>query len=122
MSLPDEVRGHHTAWVAPAGTGADHQRAPVRFALAGESLVRFGDKERADVANGTRVMVTSHEIHDGPPLASFAATLRDVDPSEVDREALAELLAHVSLGRDIAEVSEHLDEIRRHRRVVALDV
>jgi hypothetical protein len=66
-------------------------------------------------------MVTIHEIHDGPPLASFAATLRDVDPSEVDREALAELLAHVSLGRDIAEVSEHLDEIRTHRRVVALD-
>ncbi len=121
MSLPDEVRSHHTAWVAPVGTGADHQRAPVRFALAGESLVMFGDKELAEVADGAQVMVTIHEIHDGPPLASFTATLRDVDPSEIDREALAELLAHVSLGRDLAEVSEHLDEIRTHRRVVTLD-
>jgi len=122
VSLPDEVRGHHTAWVGMAGGGAEHVRVPVRYALAGESLVMFGDKELSGVADGAQVIVTIHEIHDGPPLASFAATLRVVDPSEVDREALGELLAHVSLGHDLAEVSEHLDEIRAHRRVVALGV
>jgi hypothetical protein len=84
--------------------------------------VTFGDKELAGMADGARVNVTIHEIHDGPPLASFAATLRDVNPSEVDGEALEELLAHVSLGRDLAEVNEHLDEIRAHRRVVELVV
>jgi hypothetical protein len=120
VSLPDEVRGHHTAWVGMAGGEADHGRVPVRYALAGESLVMFRDEELSGVADGSRVMVTIHEIHDGPPLASFGATLRDVDPSEVDKEALEELLAHVSLGHDLAEVSEHLDEIRAHRRIVAL--
>ncbi len=122
MSVPDEVRGHHTAWVGMAGGGADHPPVPVRYALAGESLVMFGDEELSGVADGSRVTVTIHEIHDGPPLASFGATLRDVDPSEVDREALGELLAHVSLGHDLVEVSEQLDEIRAHRRVVALVV
>ena len=122
VGLPDEVRGHHTVWVGVPGRGADHRSVPVRYALAGESLVMFGDKELSRVADGSRVTVTIHEIHDWPPLASFAATLRDVDPSEVDTEALGELLAHVSLGHDLAEVSEHLDEIRAHRRVVTLGV
>lgn len=80
----------------------------------------FGDQELSGVADGSRVMVTIHEIHDGPPLTSFGATLRDVDPSEVDGEALGELLAHVSLGHDLGEVSDQLDEIRAHRRVVTL--
>ena len=120
MSLPDEVRSHHTAWVAIAG---DHDRkaAPVRYALAGESLVMFGDEELSGIADGTRVTVTIHEIHDGPPLTSFGAALRDLAPSDVDAEALGELVAHVSLGHDLAEVSRHLNEIRANRRVVALD-
>jgi hypothetical protein len=122
VGLPDEVRGHHTAWVGIAGGGADGPSVPVRYALAGESLVMFGDEELSEVADGSRVTVTIHEIHDGPPLASFGATLRDVDPSEVDTEALGELLAHVSLGHDLAEVTAELDEIRAHRRVVALGV
>jgi len=119
MSIPEEVRSHHTAWVQVAG---DNERTPVlvRDAPWGESLVMFGDEELSGVADGTRVTVTVHEIHDGPPLASFGATLRDVESSEVDREALGELLAHVSLGHDLVEISEHLDEIRAHRRVVAL--
>jgi hypothetical protein len=122
VGLPDQVRSHHTAWVGMAGAGADHPPVLVRYSLAGESLVMFGDKELSGVADGSRVMVTIHEIHDGPPLASFGATLRDVDPSEVDEEALEELLAHVSLGRDLAEVNEHLGEVRAHRRVVTLVV
>jgi hypothetical protein len=105
-----------------SGGDAGHSPVAVRYAVAGESLVMFGDKELSGVADGSRVVVTIHEIHDGPPLASFTATLRDVDPSEVDGEALGELLAHVSLGRDLAEVSEHLSEIRAHRRVVSLVV
>ena len=122
MSLPDEVRGHHTAWVVLAGSDSHHRSVAVRYALAGESLVMFGDEELSAVADGSRVTVTIHEIHDGPPLASFGATLRDVHPSEVDGEALGELLAHVSLGHDLAEVSAHLDEIRARRRVVVLVV
>jgi hypothetical protein len=121
VSLSDEVRGHHTAWVALSG-GAGHSPVAVRYAVAGESLVMFGDRELAGVADGSQVVVTIHEIHDGPPLARFSATLRDVDPSEVDGESLGELLAHVSLGRDLAAVNEHLDEIRAHRRVVSLTV
>jgi hypothetical protein len=119
MSLPEEVRSHHTAWVGVAGDN-ERRSVLVRYALSGESLVMFGDEELSGVADGARVTVTVHEIHDGPPLVSFGATLRDVEPSEVDREALGELLAHLSLGHDLVEVSEHLDEIRAHRRVVAL--
>jgi hypothetical protein len=120
VSLPDEVRSHHTAWVGIADTRAARRPVPVRYALAGESLVMFGDEELAELADGSRVTVTIHEIHDGPPVAAFTATLRDLDPAEVDMEALAELVAHVSLGRDLTEVTEHLDDIRAHRRVVAL--
>lgn len=119
MSLPEEVRSHHTAWVGVAG-GIERTSVLVRYAVWGESLVMFGDEELSGVADGARVTVTIHEIHDGPPLVSFGATLRNVEPSEVDRESLGELLAHVSLGRDLIEVSEHLDDIRSHRRVVAL--
>lgn len=120
MSLPDEVRSHHTAWVGVPG-GHDRKAAPVRYAIAGESLVMFGDEELSGIADGTRVTVTVHEIRNGPPLRSFGATLRDLAPSDVDAEALGELVAHVSLGHDLAEVAQHLDEIRANRRVVALD-
>lgn len=120
MTLPDEVRSHHTAWVAVAGDN-DRPPVPVRYALTGESLVMFGDDELAGVANGTRVSITIHDIHDGPPLTSFGATLRDIAPADVDAEALGELVAHISLGHDLIEVNRHLDEIRERRRVVAVD-
>ncbi len=119
MSIPDVARSHHTAWVGVAGP-ADHHSVSVRYALAGESLLMFGDEELSGVRDGSKVTVTIHEIHDGPPLASFGATLREVPAAEVDTEAFGELLAHMSLGRDLAEVSEHLDAMRMHRRVVAL--
>lgn len=118
MSLPDVVRSHHTAWVSVAGN--DRRSVLVRYAVWRESLVMFGDEELSGVADGARVTVTVHEIHDGPPLVTFGATLRVVEPSEVDREALAELLAHVSLGHGLVEISAHLDDICAHRRVVAL--
>ncbi|MFN8028268.1 MAG: hypothetical protein U0W40_18470 [Acidimicrobiia bacterium] len=120
MGLPDEVRSYHTAWVGVAGGHGDRHRVPVRYALAGQALVMFGDGGLTAVPHGTPVSVSIHEIHDGPPIVSFTATLHDVAPEDVDVDALAELLAHVSLGRDLGEVRQHLEEVRAQRRVVAL--
>ena len=120
MAVPDIACDYHTAWVRLAGDSAASRAVSVRYTLAGGALVMFGDEELSTMADGAHVIVTIHEIYDGPPLASFAATLCDVAPADVDAAALEELLAHVSLGHDLAEVDGHLREIRAHRRVVVL--
>jgi len=82
--------------------------------------VVFGDDGLDDVPDATRVSASIHEIAGGPELATFGATVHTLPPDQVDRSALAELLAHVSLGRTLAEVEARMDEHRTRRRVVEL--
>lgn len=107
--LPPEVRKRTTVWVS------DGQRLarPIRYGVDGESLVCFGDDGLADVPAGSRVSVTLHELHDGPPLLRFDAVLRDLSPSDVSLGMVAEIVGHRSHV-------ESYDEIRRTRRIVAL--
>jgi hypothetical protein len=116
MSLPAAVKSFHTAWLSPPG-GRPH---PVRYTVDGERMVCFGDRDLAIVPDGGRVSVSIHEIAGGPAREAFSASLRLLEPDAVDMNALAELLAHVPLGRTLEEVQAHLDEQRVHRRVVEL--
>lgn len=115
MSLPPEVKSHHTVWIHAEGS---HPTA-VRYSLDGERLVCFGDGPLTDVASGTHVWASVHAIADGPPLVSFGATLREIDPDAIDTNAIAELLDHVALGRTTDEVASALDA-NRHRRLIEL--
>ena len=69
------------------GTAPPVHAVSVRYTLAGGALVMFGDEELSTMADRAHVIVTIHKIHDGPPLASFAATLCDVAPADVDAAA-----------------------------------
>lgn len=116
MALPAPVTSHHTAWVRCAARGC-RPRA-LRYAVDGDRLVCFGDRQLAEVAHGTRVRVAVHEIAGGPMLTEFAATLRDVPSDELDTGAIAVLLDHVSLGRDTAEIDQTMARHRARRLVV----
>ncbi len=116
MPFPPAVKSHHTAWVRTPG-GRPH---PVRYAVDGERLVCFADDGLAAVADGARVTMGIHEIAGGPLLAEFSASLHRLTPDQIDLNALAELLAHIPLGRTLAEVNARLDVQRAHRRVVEL--
>jgi hypothetical protein len=116
MSVPAAVKSYHTAWLTPRG-GRPH---PVRYAVDGQRLVCFGDNTLANVPDGGRVGVSVHEIAGGQSREAFSASLRRLPPDDIDMNALAELLAHVPLGRTIEEVQANLDEQRAHRRVVEL--
>ena len=112
-----QVRGRHTVWVKK------HEWArpvPVRYAMSGESLVAFGDDGLADLVAGDRAMAAVHDIAGGQVLDSFSITVTDVPTAAVDREALLDLLAHVPLGRNLAEVNARVDELSRTRRIIAL--
>jgi hypothetical protein len=92
----------------------------VRYSVDGERLVCFGDDGLASVPDGARVSVSVHEIAGGEALASFSASLHVLAPDAIDTNALVELLAHVSLGRNLAEVEASIERQRRQRRVVEL--
>lgn len=116
MTLPAAVKSHHTVWVTAPGA----KPRAVRYAVDGDRLVCFGDDGLSSVPDGTRVTLAVHEIAGGHMLATFAASLREVDPDAVDTNALVEALGHVSLGRTLAEVEANIDKHRRTRRIVEL--
>jgi hypothetical protein len=83
-------------------------------------MVCFGDDGLAAVADGARVLIAIHEIAGGPLLATFTASVHRTQPSAVETNTLVELLSHVSLGRDLAEVEQNLKRQRETRRVIEL--
>jgi hypothetical protein len=112
-----EVKGHHTVWVRKRDWS---RAAPVRYAVSGDALVAFGDGPLRTLAAGDRATLAIHEIAGGPVIASFGASVVEVRPTEVDREAVLELLAHVPLGANLAEVDAKVAEVCRTRRILAL--
>lgn len=115
MTLPAPVGKHHTIWIrGPVGA----PRA-ARYAVEGDHVVLFADG-LDDMRDGTKVTASVHEIAGGPSVAEFAATLRDLDATQVAEAALYELLDHVPLGRTSEEVRQSFERHRDTRRVVGL--
>ena len=112
-----QVKSHHTVWVRKRGW---QRGVPVRYATSGDAMVTFGDGPLQTLEAGDSTSVAVHEIAGGPPIASFEASVVEVRPSDVDREAVLELLAHVSLGASLAEVNAKVDGICSSRRILAL--
>lgn len=117
MTIAGPVKSHHTVWVQ----GPRGRPRAVRYALDGERVVCFGDGPLADLPDRTAVTATVHEIAGGPPLATFTATVRDVAPDDVERNAVLELLDHVPLGRTREEVDANFEHHRSSRRLVVLE-
>jgi hypothetical protein len=115
MTLPSSLGRYHTAWVSCA----ECRPHPVRYAIDGDRMVCFGDELEPDAESGRRVFVTVHEIAGGPEVVQLTGAMRDLPPDEVDPNALLDLLEHVSLGRNAAEVEAGIAR-HRSRRLVAL--
>jgi hypothetical protein len=113
MTLPAAVTNHHTVWVHELGGSP---RA-VRYAVDDDRLVCFGDRELAELPDGSHVMLAIHEIAGGPSLVEFGATLRAANPGVVETSALYELLDHVSLGHDRDEIEASFVAHSRRRLV-----
>jgi hypothetical protein len=112
-----KLKSHHTVWVKRQ----DWARAvPVRYAVSGNALVTFGDGDLAGLASGDRATASVHEIAGGPAITSFAVSVSEVPPDDIDKEALLELLEHVPLGATLPAVDAAVDQVRHTRRVVAL--
>lgn len=117
MALPAEARSHHTVWLRHG----DERAVPVRYAVAGDHLLCFGDDGLASASDGQRLSATVHAIACGPPLVSFDVTVRDVPPERVDLANVGDLLANVMHGDGTVDGAiRWLDEQRRQRRVVEL--
>ena len=117
MALPADARSHHTVWLRDGNERA----VAVRYAVAGDRLVCFGDEGLASVRAGRRVSATVHAIACGPPLVTFDATVREIAPDEVDIVTVSELLANVMDGDGTVDGAVRwLDEQRRRRRMVEL--
>jgi hypothetical protein len=116
MALPSAVTSHHTVWVHH---GPGHP-AHVRYAVDGDRLVCFGDGGLSSVPDGAHVSAAVYEIAGGPELARFGATLRTLQPDQVDTNALVDVLGHVPLGRTMAEVQASIERYRNSRRIVEI--
>ncbi|MEZ5169285.1 MAG: hypothetical protein R3A49_00890 [Acidimicrobiia bacterium] len=119
MGLPRAVGSHHTVWIDAPGL---REPVPVRYASDDDTIYCFGDNGLENVPNGERVSATVHEItgKGGHRLAQVSGTLREIDGDDITDDALLELLAHVSLGRDLDEVRRNLDHHRARRRILAI--
>ena len=116
MSLPAEIRSHHTLWLELPGG----RTASVRYAAADGRLLCLGDDGLADTAAGSRMIAALRGLACGPLERSFWVRVEEVSPDDVELGVLAELLGDRPLGRTSDEVRRNLEEIRATRRLVAL--
>jgi hypothetical protein len=113
MGLPSQARSYHTVWVqAP-----DRRAVPVRYAMGDDEILCFGDNGLSDVPAGTRVRATLHEIACGPPVVSFYATVRDLEPDDVPLGLVADIAGNHALP---VTNDDPLEVMRRSHRIVAL--
>jgi len=108
------LSSHHTVWVGCPGSRPQAER----YALDGERMVVFGDRALAKVPDGAQAQASIREIASGPELVRFGVRVHEVDAADVDRQALLELLEHVSLGRDADEVDASIARHGRRRLLV----
>ena len=117
MSLPSGVRSHQTIWVdLPNG----HTTA-VRFAMDEDRLVCFGDDGLGGLVAGTHITAGVRGLAGGSLDAMFWVHVRDLDPDDVSIALLSDLVGDRPLGRTAEEVVRNLEDMRRSRRLVALE-
>ena len=117
MTLPREVRNHHTIWVdVPGG-----RTSAIRYAMDDDRLVCFGDDGLSKVANGQRMTAGVWGIASGPPDANFWVTVKELTPDQVTLATLADVVGGMPLGRNADEVLATLETMRLTRRVVTLE-
>ena len=117
MTLPSEVRSHHTIWVDVPGGRA----TAVRYAMDEDRMVCFGDDGLSGVADGARLTAGIWGIASGPPEANFWVRVKDLGPDEVPIALLSDIVGDRALGRTADEVLRNLEAMRRSRRLVALE-
>ena len=117
MTLPTEVRSHHTIWVERP----DGRTAGIRYAMDGDRIVCFGDDGLTGVPDGARLTAGVRGIATGPPEADFWIRVQDLKPDEVSIALLSDIVGTAPLGRTADEVNGKLEEMRHSRRLVALD-
>jgi hypothetical protein len=117
MSLPSEVRQHHTIWVDLP----DGRNAGIRYAMDGDRLVCFGDDELGGAADGVRLTADVRGLASGPPEASFWVRVKELVPEEVSIALLSDIVGSRPLGRSADEVLGTLEAMRHSRRLVALE-
>lgn len=117
MGLSAEARSHRTVWLRRG----DDRAVAVRYAVAGDHLLCFGDKGLSSVGDGRRVSATVHAIATGPPLVTFEVTVREMSPEQVDLNDVGDLLADVVRGDGSVEGTVRWPkEQRQRRRIVEL--
>ncbi len=109
MGLPVETKGHYSVWVSRPG----HRACGVRYAVDGDRLDVFGDTSLADLNEGDRVAATIYELHNGPPLVTFSATVHELTPDQVGLGVFADIVGH-------RQIDHSYEEERAHRRILAL--
>ncbi len=117
MALPAEVRSHHTVWLRDG----EERAVPVRYAVAGEHLVCFGDNGLSSMADGQHVTATVHAIACGPPLVTFGVTVHEMAPERVEMASVGELLENVMRSDGSVESAVRwLGAQRSSRRILEL--
>jgi hypothetical protein len=117
MSLPSEVRQHHTIWVDVP----DGRNTGIRYAVDGDRVVCFGDDGLSGAVDGTRLTADVRGLASGPPDASFWVRVKDLAPEDVSVALLSDIVGHRPLGRSADEVVGNLEVMRHSRRLVALE-
>lgn len=116
MSLPAEIRSHHTIWVdLPGG-----RTVALRYASDGDRVVCLGDDGLAGVPAGTRLSASVRGLACGPQERVFWVRVEDVATNGLSLGTLADLVGDRPLGRTSEEVCRNLEDIRSTRRIVAL--
>lgn len=93
----------------------------VRYVVAGEHLVCFGDDGLSSMPDGQHVSATVHAIAAGPPLVTFGVTVHEVAAERADMASVGELLENVMRSDGTVEGAVRwLQEQRRSRRILEL--
>ena len=117
MRLPAEARSHHTIWLRDG----EERAVPVRYVVAGEHLVCFGDNGLSSLPDGRRVSAAVHAIACGAPLIAFDVTVQVLAPEQVAMASVGELLENVVRSDGTLEDAVRwLTEQRSRRRIVEL--
>ena len=117
MTLPNEIRSHHTVWVdLPGG-----RTRALRYVADGDRLICLGDDGLSGVADGTRLFASLRGLACGPLERYFRVAVRDVAGEDLGLGTIAEILGDTALGRTSAEVEATLTTLRSSRRFVALE-
>jgi hypothetical protein len=65
-------------------------------------MVVLGGGVLSDLREGARISVSIHEIHDGPPLVTFAATVHELDTAQISLGLFGDVVGNRRLDTSYA--------------------